>query len=108
MRLHAPWVRRVSILVLYIRRGSASEKGASLVNMVLPICDVAESDYADVCRTNPAVCRSSPLHAKRSKFFKIIRNGADFDTTVDSLLKRPLLRRVGSFAKRVVRKVVGK
>ena len=35
MRLHAPWVRRVSILVLYIRRGSASQ-----IFMRNPIFDI--------------------------------------------------------------------
>ena len=85
-----------------------SEKGAGLVNRVSPFCNMVESDYADVRRTNPTVCRSSPPHAKRGKFFKLIHMGADFDLTVYSLLKRPLWRRMGSFAKRVVKKVIGK
>ena len=85
-----------------------SAKGAALVNRVFPFCDIVESDYTDVRRTNPSVCRSSPPNVKRGKFFRLIHMGADFDTTVDRLLKRPLWRRVGSFAKRVAKKVIGK
>ena len=85
-----------------------SDKGAELVKRISSFCDVEESDYADVRRTNPAVYRSSLPHVRRSKFFKLIRMGADFDMVVDSLLKRPLWRRVASLAKRMARKVVGK
>ena len=85
-----------------------SEKGAELLKRVSSFCDIVESDYADVRRTNPAVCRSSPPNVKRGKFFRLIHMGADFDRTVDSLLKRPLWRRVGSFAKRVAKRVIGK
>ena len=85
-----------------------SERGSALINIVLPFCDVIESDYADVRRNNPAIYRSSPQHIKRGKFFKLILMGADFDMTVDRLLKRPFWRRMGSFAKRVVKKIIGK
>jgi hypothetical protein len=33
---------------------------------------------------------------------------ADFDKAIDGLLKRPLWRRMGSFVKRVVKKIIGK
>ena len=85
-----------------------SEKGVALINRILPFCNMAESDYADVRRTNPAVYRSSPPHLKRDKFFKLILMDADFDKAIDSLLKRPLWRRMGSFVKRVVKKIIGK
>ena len=85
-----------------------SEKGVALINRILPFCNMAESDYADIRRTNPAVYRSSPPHLKRDKFFKLILMDADFDKAIDSLLKRPLWRRMGSFVKRVVKKIIGK
>lgn len=85
-----------------------SEKGAALVNRALPFCDVVESDYADVRRTNPAVYSSSPPHVNRGKFFKYIHMGDDFDMMVDRLLKRPIWHRMASLVKRMMRKAVGK
>lgn len=85
-----------------------SEKGEALVNRIVPLCDLNASDYADVRRTNPAVYRSTNPHLKRALFFKRIRERGDFDLLVAKLLKRPLWRRVGSFVKRTVKKVVGK
>jgi len=85
-----------------------SEKGAELVNRILLLCDKVDSDYADVCRTNSAVYCSSPPHARRGKFFKLILRGNDFDITVDRLLKRPLWHRIASLLKRAVKKVVEK
>ena len=85
-----------------------SEKGSELVNRVSHLCDMVESDYADVRRINPAVYRSSPPNVKRGKFFRLIHMEADFDLAVDSLLKRPPWRRMASLVKRMARKVVGK
>lgn len=85
-----------------------SEKGASLFNRVVPLCDLAASDYADIRRTNLAVYCSTNPHPKRALFFNYIRSGADFDLLVVKLLKRPLWRRVGSLMKRVVKKAIGK
>ena len=85
-----------------------SEKGEALVNRIVPLCDLNASDYADIRRTNPAVYRSTNPHLKRALFFKRIRERGDFDLLVAKLLKRPLWRRVGSFVKRTVKKVVGK
>ena len=85
-----------------------SEKGTALVNRIAPLCDMVVSGYTDIRRTNPAVYRSSPPHPKRGKFFKLICSGADFDITVDRLLKRPLWRRIASFVKRVAKKAVCK
>lgn len=84
-----------------------SNKGAILANKIALECDMVESDYADVRRTNPAIYRSSPPHHKRDKFFKLVYRGADFDMTVDRLLARPLWRRMASFVKRAVKKVIG-
>lgn len=85
-----------------------TEKGATLLDWVAPLCDLVASDYADIRRTNPAVYRSANLHPKRALFFKHVRNRMDFDLLVINLLKRPLWRRVGSYVKRAVKKVLGK
>lgn len=85
-----------------------SDGGAVLLKRILPFCDMVESDYADVRRTNPAVYCSPSPHVKRSKYFRLIRMGADFDMTVDKLLRRALWRRIGSLVKRTMKKVVGK
>lgn len=85
-----------------------SERGAALVKRVSPFCDIVKSDYADVCRTNPAAYRSSTPHSKRSNFFRLISARSDFDVAVNKLLRQPLLRRVGSLVKRMSRKLGGK
>ena len=85
-----------------------SDRGAVLLKRILPFCDMVESDYEDVRRTNPAVYCSPSPHVKRSKYFRLIRRGADFDMTVDKLLRRALWRRIGSLVKRTMKKVVGK
>ena len=85
-----------------------TEKGATLLDWVAPLCDLVASDYADIRRTNPAVYRSANLHPKRALFFKHVRNRMDFVLLVINLLKRPLWRRVGSYVKRAVKKVLGK
>ena len=82
-----------------------SEKGAALIKKVLPFCDIVKSDYTDVCRTNPAVYRSSSPHSKRGRFFKLVLGGADFDMAVDRLLARPLWRRMASLVKRMMKKI---
>jgi len=85
-----------------------TEKGATLLDRVAPLCDLVASDYADIRRTNPAVYRSANPHPKRALFFKHVRNRMDFDSLVINLLKRPLWRRVGSYVKRAVKKALGK
>lgn len=85
-----------------------TEKGAALLDRVAPLCDLVASDYADIRRTNPAVYRSANPHPKRALFFKHVRNRMDFDSLVINLLKRPLWRRVGSYVKRAVKKVLVK
>lgn len=85
-----------------------SDKGAALLGRIAPSCEMIASDYADVCRTNPAVYRSADPHPKRALFFRHIRNGMDFDLLVVKLLKRPLWRRVCSFVKWAIKKVLGK
>lgn len=85
-----------------------SDRGAALVNRILPMCDNVDSDYADARRINPAVCCSSPPSPKRGKFFRLIRLGGDFDMTVEKLLKRPLWRRVASHLRRLLRKASDK
>ena len=85
-----------------------SEKGSALVKRIAPLCDMVASDYEDVCRTNPAIYRSSPPNRKRGKFFKLVGKGADFDATVKRLLRRPLSRRIASLAKRLIIKAIGK
>ena len=85
-----------------------SEKGKVLIEKITDLCEMAESDYADIRRTNPAVYRSSPPNPKRGKFFKLIHRGADFDLTVTRLLKRTLWRRVGSHVKHILINIFGK
>lgn len=85
-----------------------TKKGVALLDWVAPLCDLVASDYADIRRTNPAVYRSANPHPKRALFFKYVRNRMDFDSLVINLLKRPLWRRVGSYVKRAVKKVLCK
>lgn len=85
-----------------------SDKGNALIEKIADLCNWAESDYADIRRTNPAVYRSSPPNSKRGKFFKLIRGGADFDQTVVRLLKRPLWKRFGSAVKQTLIRLSGK
>lgn len=82
-----------------------TEKGAAAFAAVRGFCRVAESDFADVRRTNPAVFRSSPPHPRRAAFFAKVGKAKDFDALVVRLLKPSLYRRVRSLAGRVLRKL---
>lgn len=46
--------------------------------------------------------------AEREQFFRLLRVGRDFDGLVQKFLRRPLWRRCGSLAKRLIRKAFGK
>ena len=83
-----------------------SSKGMLLLERITTLCDIVESDYADVRRVNPAVYRSSSPHPRRCKFFQFASDGADFDATVERLLRRPLWRRIASLAKRTLKRLV--
>ena len=85
-----------------------SDKGAMLMSKIAHRCDMVESDYDDICRTNPAIYRSSPPNHKRTNFFQLIGMGVDFDVAVDKLLRRTLWRRIVSYGKRMFLKIVGK
>ena len=84
-----------------------SNKGAAMINKIAPLCDMLQSDYADACRTNPAIYRSFPPNRNRAKFFKLIRRGADFDATVDTLSRRPMWHQIASLVKHIFLKVIG-
>ena len=85
-----------------------TRKGATAFATLATEVDVKPSDFADVIRTNPALVRSAPAHPKREQFFRLLRAGKDFDGLVRKLLKRPLWRRCGSLAKRLIRKALGR
>ena len=84
-----------------------TSKGECAFRSVDGMVNAVASDYEDAIRTNPAIIRSSPANKKRSLFFKSVHM-SDFDRLVVRLLRRPIWRRVGSFVKRVLKKVLGK
>lgn len=67
-----------------------------------------DSDFADICRTNPASIRSSSANPHRVQFFRALVRSKDFDRLVTRLLKRTLFRKLGSYVKRVLRKHFGR
>lgn len=85
-----------------------TRKGVSAFAALAAEVDAEPSDFADAVRTNPALVRSAPAHPKRERFFRLLRAGKDFDGLVRDFLKRPLWRRCGSLAKRLMRKAFGK
>ena len=85
-----------------------TEKGRVLWQSLAGQVEAVASTLADAVRTNPSIVRSAPPSPKRAKFFKLLTRGKDFDWIVEHLLHRPLWRRCASFAKRVLRKVLGK
>lgn len=84
-----------------------TSKGETIWSNISNIADVSLSDFADAIRTNPAIVRSSPSNRNRGRFFKDL-DKKDFDCLVISLVKRPLLRRMASHVKRLLRMVVKK
>lgn len=85
-----------------------TEKGRVLWQSLAGQVEAVASTLADAVRTNPSIVRSAPPSPKRAKFFKSLAKGKDFDWIVERLLHRPLWRRCASFAKRVLRKALGK
>ena len=85
-----------------------TEKGRVLWQSLAGQVEAVASTLADAVRTNPSIVRSAPPSPKRAKFFKSLAKGKDFDWIVEHLLHRPLWRRCASFAKRVLRKALGK
>ena len=85
-----------------------AEKGRVLWQSLAGQVETVASTLTDAVRTNPSIVRSAPPSPKRAKFFKSLAKGKDFDWIVERLLHRPLWRRCASFAKRVLRKVLGK
>lgn len=84
-----------------------TSKGECAFRSVDGMVNAVVSDYEDAIRVNPSIVKSSSPSKKRSLFFKSVHK-SDFDRLVVRLLRRPIWRRVGSFVKRVSKKVLGK
>ena len=84
-----------------------TSKGQCAFRSVDGMVSAVVSDYEDAIRVNPSIVKSSSPSKKRSLFFKSVHK-SDFDRLVVRLLRRPIWRRVGSFVKRVLKKVLGK
>ena len=85
-----------------------TEKGRALWQSLADQVEAVTSTLADAVRTNPSIVRSAPASPKRDKFFKLLTKGKDFDWIVEHLLHRPFWCRCASFAKRILRKALGK
>lgn len=85
-----------------------SPKGESAWRAISEAMIIAESDFEDAVRINSAIVKSPVAHRNRKRFFKCFRRAKDFDCLVTSLLSPPLWRRAVSFAKRIIKKAIGR
>lgn len=85
-----------------------TEKGRKLFKTIESQMQIALSTFADAVRTNPSIVKSAAANPKRERFFKLLAKGKDFDWIVERLLHRPLWRRIASFAKRNLRRLLSR
>ena len=82
-----------------------TEKGQRLLNDVMPYMVCEEADGKTVLASNRMYYKSVKPHPNRKKFFAAFASGASVEELV-ALTKKPLWRRVLSFGKRCVKKVL--
>lgn len=89
--------RGVSVVLVNTKRG------ASACSTAMYACNVKSSDYEDVKRRNPSVCRSFPMSRRRKRFFALLAKGWEFDSIVRTCLRRALWRRACSRLKKLLK-----
>ena len=82
-----------------------TEKGQRLLADIMPYMVCEEADGKTVLASNRMYYKSVKPHPNRKKFFAAFASGASMEELV-ALTKKPLWRRVLSFGKRCVKKVL--
>lgn len=82
-----------------------SERGAVAFNSVKGCCRLISSSFDVACRSNSPLVKSPHPHARRTKFFKLMHGGVDFDRSVDICLRLPLTMRIRAQIGKVLRKI---
>ena len=85
-----------------------TEKGERAFREIGNLAKVRETSYALAVRVNPALRRSPRPHRNRERFFQAWRNGADFSTVVDGLLKRTPIDNLSRLCRRFLYRARGK
>ena len=82
-----------------------SERGAVAFNSVKGCCRLISSSFDVACRSNSPLVKSPHPHTRRTKFFKRMHGGVDFDRSVDICLRLPLTMRIRAQIGKVLRKI---
>lgn len=85
-----------------------TEKGELAFREIGNLAKIRETSYALAVRVNPALRRSPRPHRNRERFFQAWRNGADFSTVVDGLLKRTPIDNLSRLCRRFLYRARGK
>lgn len=84
-----------------------TEKGRQLLAEIQPEAEVCQVDIQRALNSNAVYHKSVKPHPKRDQFFAALEKGA-FPQDLVQLCKKPLRRRVLSFGKRVIKKILGR
>lgn len=82
-----------------------TERGKRAFDSVKGCCRFINSSFDVACRSNSPLVKSPHPHARRTKFFKLMHGGVDFDCSVDICLRLPLTMRIRAQVGRFLRKI---